>query len=136
MAATVRVYQWVRQMLTGDAQIAAAIGTRVYDRRAPEGTPYTLVIVQFMGATPLMVVGAARVWFDGLYLVKIVGKTNSPIALEPLADRIDTVLHGASGTVTGANILTCTQSGEVNYPDQDGQHHHLGAEWRIRAQRA
>lgn len=136
MIESVRVEQWLYTTLTGDATLAAAVSTRCYGYIAPQNAIYPLLLFSMQAGTDVMGVGTARVMLTCLYQVKVIGATNSFAALKPLADRIDAVLQGATGSVVDGAILACTREEPLSYVDVSGetQYRHLGGLYRIIAQ--
>ncbi len=106
---------------------------------APAGTTFPYVIVQLLsGGNDLMGVGPYRIWADMLWLIKAVTKGSSTGPLEPIVNRIDVLLHAASGTVTGGVIHTCIRERPFELPTvENGVNYvQLGAEYRIKASNA
>lgn len=131
-----RVEKWLFQVLTGDATIAAAIGTRVYVGAAPNTASFPLVIyAQISPGDDLRGVGPVRVWGSPLYVVKAVDKGQSVQGLATLADRIDAVLHAVSGTTTDGRIHFCERERGFRRTEVIGDqfYQHLGGEYRVGA---
>jgi len=136
MIESVRVEQWRYTTLTGDATLAAAVGARCYGYIAPQPAQFPFLLFAMQAGTDVMGVGTARIMLNALFQVKVIGATNSFAALKPLADRIDAVLHGATGSVVDGAILACTREEPLAYVDVSGetQYRHLGGLYRIIAQ--
>lgn len=136
MIESVRVEQWLYATLTSDATLAVAVGTRCYGYIAPAAAQFPLLLFAMQDGSDVMGVGTVRVMFQGIFQVKVVGATNSFATLKPLADRIDAVLHGATGSVADGAILACTREQPLAYVDLSGetQYRHLGGLYRIIAQ--
>jgi hypothetical protein len=138
MAETARARSWLWQTITGDTQVAAAIGNRLYLGNGPVGAAYPFGVLQLLSGTDLMGVGPARIWVDMLWLVKIIAKGTSTAPIEPVVDRIDALLHAKSGTVAGGVIVECHRERPFELPTVEGgvSYVQLGAEWRLKAQAA
>lgn len=136
MIESVRIEQWLTATLMGDATLAAAVGTRCYGYLAPQKATYPLLLFNLMDGDDVMGVGTARVMFTGLYQIKAVGQGPSFTAIKAIADRIDAVLHGATGSVVDGAILACTRERPIAYVEVSGetQYRHLGGLYRIIAQ--
>lgn len=136
MIESARIEQWLYSTLTGDATLAAAIGTRCYGYLAPQAAAYPLLLFNMMDGDDVMGVGTERVMFQGLYQVKVIGQTSAFGAIKAIADRIDVVLQGATGSVADGEILACTRERPVTYVEVSGetQYRHLGGIYRIIAQ--
>lgn len=102
------VAEGIYDALYANANILAAVGTRIYRELAPQQATYPLVILQHVGGgtiseTP---VDAA----DPFYLVTAVSAI-SPAEAETLAGYIETALHKQTLTVSGwTNIWTAVQT--------------------------
>lgn len=139
MSETARVRAFIYLTLTGDTALAALIGTRCYHGVAPAGVADPYVVFQMLsGGNDLMVVGAIRIWANPLYLIKAVRKGSSTGPLEPIADRIDALLHAKSGTVTNGVIWSVARERPHELPElTDGvQYSNLGGEYRFLASMA
>lgn len=143
MAETARARAWVVAVLKDDTTLGPLIGSgsaaRIYNGVAPAGARYPFVVMQLLsGGTDLMGVGAIRIWADMLWLIKAVTKGSSTGPLEPIVDRIDELLHGASGTVSGGVIWDCVRERPFELPTVENGVNFVqqGAEWRIKARNA
>lgn len=99
--------RWLRGKITGDATLAAAVGTRVYSDLAPDDAAFPLVILVQLSDPAVRGVGPAIIMSGGLYAVKVCGKGVPFSMLEPAADRLRAVLHAASGAVAGGSVVAC-----------------------------
>jgi hypothetical protein len=139
LAESARARAWIYTTLANDATLQARIGQRVYHGVAPAGTPFPYVVFQMLsGGNDLMVLGGARVWADPLYLIKAVDKGSSTGNIEPVADRIDALLHAKSGTVTNGVIWSAIRERPHEQPElTDGvMYQNLGGEYRLLASQA
>lgn len=127
--------EFLYNTLHGDAALMGLV-TNVYNSEGTQGIViYPAVIFQFMSAVDYAAVGAARIWADMIYLVKVVGETADYAVLGPAVARIDTLLHRASGTVADGTVWSCTREQPFRMPDSlaSKQYRHAGATYRIRA---
>jgi hypothetical protein len=139
MAESARARSWLYQTLANDATLTPLIGKRIYNGRAEQGAAFPYVVLQLLSpGNDLIVVGAARIWSDMLWLVKAVNKGTSTAALEPIADRIDALLHAKSGTVVGGVIHVAVRERPHELPERtDGVDYvNLGGEYRVKASAA
>ena len=138
MAETVAGERWLYTVLSGDAQIVAAVGMRIYGYRAEQGKARPYILYQWQGGVDLMVVGAARVWTESTYLVRAVAdETNFTGVLKTLADRIDAVLHAASGTVVDGVVVSCVREAPWSMVEAGvggDEVRQLGGVYRLRVQ--
>lgn len=121
---------WIYDTLVADATIVAGVSTRVYGHVAPIDSVFPYIVFKPAETSiDLMVVNAKRVWSDGLWLVIVVGKTQTFSTLQTVADRIDTLLHRASG----AGVQTSVRERPFSMVEiVDGvQYRHLGGVYRI-----
>lgn len=137
MAESTTIDRWLYTVLAADVSLAAVVGTRIYSDLAPAGTTLPMVVYQMQATNDLMVVGSARVWANALFLVRGVAQRVSYDGdLITMADRIDAVLHGASGSNVEGNVWECVREREFRLTEvgADGrQYRHLGGLYRILA---
>lgn len=128
------VETWLYGKLSGDATLTAKVGARIYSYVAPTTatTPYVVFSAQSPGFD-VMGVGTARVMLNCLYQVKVVVQDASFNTAKDAADRIDELLHGATGTPSGGEVLGCVREGPLAYAEiSDGiEYRHLGGLYRI-----
>jgi hypothetical protein len=92
-----RLARFVYGTLTGDATVAALVGTRVYAGIAPEGTALPYVTFLIVDCPDVAGVGLARIMAQARVQIDLWGR-GSALDLEPLADAVDRALQGATGT--------------------------------------
>lgn len=134
--------RWLRATLAADAALVALVGgalsPRICDGPAPEGTAYPCVV--FLPYTPgrdLSVIGGIRVWSELPYVVKAVHQAESYAdPLQTLAERIDALLHRASGEVDGGRVIACVRVSPLEYPEVKNsvQYRHLGGIYKLQVQ--
>ena len=141
MIETVRIEQWLCSLLTGDAGtggVKTLTGGRIYAYQAPEGVAFPFVVYSRQAGHDVMGVGAARIMASEVYQVKVVGKgaTVSFGTVKAIADRIDELLQGASGSVVDGQILSCVREQGISYVENSGLdvYSHLGGLYRIQVQ--
>lgn len=135
---TVRTEAWLYGLLTADSELTTLVDSRVYSGAAPQGATLPYVIISHQSGRDVLGVGTTRIMSHLTYLVKAVGQCQSYVTLEPIADQIDTLLHGASGEIAGtagagAELLACTRAMTVAYAEaQEGQQYrHLGGLYHV-----
>lgn len=126
MAELVDVENWLYGRLASNQ---AGVASRVYSTVAPLEAAYPLIVYQLQAVRDLTAVGARRVWSDGLWLVRAVGRDGTYVDLEVMAEAIDTQLHGKSGT----GVQACVREQPFSMTEVvDGQQYrHLGGIYRI-----
>jgi hypothetical protein len=143
LAESARIRAWVAPLLEHDATLQAltpTIGDRIYNGVAPDDAEYPFLVMQLLsGGNDLFGVGAIRIWSDQLWLFKVIHKggpkrvSSGPI--EPIVNRIDALLHAASGTVTNGVIWECVRERPFELPtfEKGVNYLQLGGEYRIKA---
>lgn len=131
------VFEWVYTTLKNDATLAAQVPGGWHEHPAPEGTtfPYGTFQVQ-AGVEDIDAVGSRRIWEEVLLLVRVIREGRSTVALKTAADRMDTLLHRASGTTDQGRVLSCVRDGVFHLPElsQGKSYRHLGGFYRVLAQ--
>jgi hypothetical protein len=139
VADTARIRAWIHATLTADPALAGLIGERCYHGNAPAAAQHPFVVFQMLSpGNDLLALGARRIWADPLYLIKAVTKGDSSVQIEPIADRIDALLHAKSGQVTNGIIWECVRERPHEQPELTNgvRYMNLGGEYRIKASSA
>lgn len=136
MAEVTTVDTWIYGTLSVDAGLLALVSTRIYLDVAPEGASFPFVVFQLQ--TPerdLVTLGARRVWSTGMWLVRGVDKATSFTTLKSIEARIDALLHGVSGSVTGGTVYESVREMPFRLTEvvDRVRYLHLGGIYRIRA---
>jgi len=141
MLETFRVEQWLYQLLSGDngaSGVHTLVNGRIYAYQAPAGAAFPFVVYSRQAGHDVMGVGTARIMASELYQIKAVGKAASVSfgTIKAIADRIDTLLQGASGTVTDGRVLSCVREQGISYVETSGSdvYSYLGGLYRIQVQ--
>jgi hypothetical protein len=133
------VRRWLRSTLLGDATLVNLIGQRAYNGVAQAGATFPYVVYNYQaGAGDVMVVGGGRVWTDQLWQIRAVAEGTSTTTIEPVVDRIDTLLHDTSGTAQGGVVCDCIRENQTERVEvTDGKTYvNLSALYRVKVQRA
>lgn len=138
MIATILANQWLYARLSSDPVLAQLVGERIYSPPAPPGAELPFVLYRYQAGYDVRGVGATRIMTDLVYQVQVVGRGASVSPLQPIADRLDVLLQGASGSVGNGRVLTCVREQPIAYPEVvDGvTYHYVGGLWRILVQEA
>ena len=136
MLETVRVEQWLYQVLSSDAVLAGHVGGRIYSYVAPGDAAFPFIVYSHQASRDVLGVGPARIMANLLYQVKVIGVGSSVVPLKVIADRIDELLHGASGAVADGTVLACVREQPLSYVEVDEgvRYYHIGGLYRIYAQ--
>jgi hypothetical protein len=130
---------WLHAILSGDSTLSTAVGGRVIGDVGDIGT-FAVPFVQhvFQSTRDISTADGTIIDTDSLYVVKVVGESGSWSALEPVAARIHTLIHGPGVTRTlSGGSLTCVRERIVKQIEEEAgrQYRHLGGQYRIRANR-
>ncbi|HXF08991.1 MAG TPA: DUF3168 domain-containing protein [Candidatus Acidoferrales bacterium] len=136
MIESVRVDQWLYGLLSGDATLNGLVNGRIYGYLAPQDAALPFVLYSHQSGVDVRGVGPTRIMVGFIYQVKAVGQGPSFAPLQPIADRIDTLLQGASGSVVDGLVLACVRESTVAFVEVESgvQYRHLGGLWHIIAQ--
>lgn len=128
--------QWLYSVLSTDATLASLVGTRIYSYLAPDNHTFPFALYSYQGSHDVVVIGAYRVFNSGLYQVKGVDQSNSFATAGAIANRIDTLLQRASGSVTNGIIYGCSREQPIQYPESSNglRYAHSGGLYRIYCQ--
>jgi hypothetical protein len=128
--------QWLTSKLTGDATIGGIVADRVYGDVAPEKTTFPYILFTQQSTADVMGNGAQRIMVTGVYVVRGVAPSESYTTLRTLADRIDTVLHKASGQVATGTVIACVRERPFSMTETEKgvQYRHFGGVYRIYSQ--
>lgn len=134
---TTVIARWLYTKLAADSSLTAIVGTRIYEQPAPQEAVYPLVVFQLQTTDDVSAVGGIRVMTTAEYLVRVIGQSaNVTSSLLTAAERIDAVLHRASGSVTGGAVIGAVRLRPFVLAETDGpvQYRHLGGIYRLWAQ--
>lgn len=132
MADTALVERWLYITLAADAALGSVVSTRIYANVAPQSSALPCVVFQQQAGRDIMGSGPIRYMSTMLYTVRVIGETGSFSTIEAPADRIDAVLHAASGTATGGTVVACVREQPFSLVEStDGRtFRHLGGIYR------
>lgn len=128
--------QWLTSKLTGDSVISSIVAARVYSEVAPEKTAFPYVLFTQQSTTDVMTNGAQRVMVNAVYAIRGVAPRESYATLRTLADRIDVVLHKASGQVATGTVIACVRERPflLDETEKGVQYRHFGGVYRLHSQ--
>ena len=123
---------WLYATLSADATLVGLVAGRVYDSVAPQGAVLPCIVFQHQGAHDVRGNGPGRIMASTVYLVKAIGQGSSFTALEAIANRVDVLLQGQSGSNTkGQCWAVREQPFKLAETDEGIQYRHLGGLYRI-----
>lgn len=131
-----RVDAWLYAVLSADAVLTAAVGGRIYSDVAPQDVAFPYALFSYQGGHDVRAVGPHRIMAHATYQVKAIDRNESYGGIDGIADRIDALLQGASGSILDGHVLSCVRDQVVRYSEVDGgvQYRHLGGLFSIIAQ--
>lgn len=124
--------RWLVDTLASDTTLSDLAPGGVWDTRVPEDVAHPVVVVAWQGDSDVVVVGAARVASNQVWVCKVIGDEPSFDALHDAAARLDELLHDTSGTTTGGEVFASVRERSVRLEEHDGnrQWRHLGGIYR------
>lgn len=131
---TVVAEQWIYGTLSGDEVLTGLVSGRVFAYRVPQGSMFPCVVFMLQGAEADTRVGRTRIASRMAYAVKAVGRDSDFQALQPIADRIDVLLAGSSGSVGDSSVALCVRDNPIEYlenGDSGQDYAHLGGVYRL-----
>lgn len=130
------VLDWARAKMLADATIATT-ATGIYNKLAPDGAVSPYIIIQPMSLMDTLTANDYRVYQNGLWLFKAVGKVADYDKIVALNVRLDALFGKTIDADANATYLICHREGEVNLPpvvidgdqwEQYGQQVRIGAQ--------
>lgn len=133
MSDTALAERWLYTTLAADAALGSVVSTRIYSSVAPQSSTLPCVVFQQQAARDVMGSGPYRYHSTMLYTVRVIDEAGGWGTVEASADRIDAVLHAASGTATGGTIVACVREQPFSMVESiDGRtFRHLGGIYRL-----
>lgn len=127
---TASVFDWLYDVLTGDATISAAVSGRIYRNVAPTWTAFPYIVMQYVSGTDVYAMGGIRVISSAVVIVKAVGLATQYATLAGLADAIDEAISGA---IDGSSVLSCLRLSALDYEEErDGvRYEHIGGQYSL-----
>lgn len=138
MAEVLSAEKWIYATLAADVTLTGLVSTRIYADRIPQdvASPFPCVVFSYLTGRDLRGVGTWRAWSNFLYIVRGVHETEDfSGSLKTIADRIDAVLHGASGSSSEGTVWAAWREEPYRMPEAtDGRSiAHLGGIYRVLA---
>lgn len=129
---------WIYTALHNNADIAAAVGTRIYDSYVP-GTPasrvFPYIVFNFMGGNDVDALGTSRLLSQPLFQVRVVCEGRPTATVRKVDKRISDVLGVAVYQLSGDWYFTARREQPIDRPELDTatgkQYHNLGGLFRL-----
>lgn len=127
-------YGWIADTLRADSTLDSQATGGVWRTDVPRNSDnneilrYPSIVIINQDAPARMVIGDDIVWYQCDYLVKAINVQRDQATTVSIINRVNVLLHQASGSVTGASILRSWQTGGVHEsePQQGDRFDHLG----------
>ncbi len=125
--------RWLTSVITNDATLAGYVGGRVFGHIVPMDATFPYVWFTHQAFADVRGNGPARIMVSAFYVVRACEISDSFEGLEPIANRIDAVLHAAKGTVSGGQVLGCVRERPFVMVDNGKgvQYRQLGGIYRL-----
>ncbi len=125
-----RADAWLNTKFAADATITSIVAGRIHSTVVPPGSTYPCVLYAYLGGFDSVGTGAMRILHSGLWVVRAIAAVEDWAAapLGTLADRIDIILHRATGSAAGADGIVYTATRESPY--REIEHETGGVELR------
>jgi hypothetical protein len=111
---------FITETLLASLGVTNVVSNRVVKVTKP-GTAYPMVRFNELAAKDSNGSGAQRISTSTLYLVRAIGQGSGFLAIDTVADAIDTALHGVQYTATGGSVLCCLREQPFEKYDVDGE---------------
>lgn len=134
MIEAIAVDEWLYNTLAADNTLAALVAGRIYATVAPQTAKYPHVRFSEQSSTDTLGIDGTRILETCLFTVLTITDEPSWQGLgRQAADRVDELLHGASGIAGGTTIGTCHREQSLRYVDtvDTKQFRLLGGIYRI-----
>lgn len=134
MAEIVTAETWLYTKLHGDSTLLALCTGGVFTWPVPATYSQPYVLYQMQSGMDIRGNGPTRIGVNGLWLVRAVFEALTYTGnLLSAANRIDVLLHAASGTATGGVVWACVREQPFQLVEvADGrQFRHLGGLYRL-----
>ena len=127
---------WLYSVMSGDATLHALVADRIYADVAPENATFPYVIFNQQSAVDLDTPGFHHVWVNALYQIVAVTQGSSKSALQPIAERIHTLIQAMRAVTSTTEIVACYRESPFSLSETtDGVRYvRLGGIYRIFAQ--
>lgn len=131
--------KWIYDSLIANAEIAAVVGTRIFDGYVPESVlpanRYPYIVYDYMGGADIDAIGTTRIFAKPLFQIRVVTDGRPTTATRKVSKRIDDVLQITQAVVSGEFHFSARREQPVNRPETDAgtgkKYHNLGGLYRV-----
>lgn len=130
--------KWIYDSLIANADILAAVSTRVYGDYVPEppaSRVYPYILYDFLGGSDVDALGTSRIFARPLFQVRVVTEGRPTTTTRKVSKRIDDVLQVTQAVVSGEFQFSARREQPVNRPETDAgtgkKYHNLGGLYRV-----
>lgn len=129
---------WIYAALSGNAEIAAVVSTRIFSDYVPEppaNRTYPYILYEYLGGNDVQGLGTARQGSSALFQIRVVTDGRPVTASRKVDKRIDDVLRITVYQPSGEFYFTAEREQSVNRPETDAatgkRYHNLGGLFRV-----
>jgi hypothetical protein len=127
---------WIYSGLSGDAQLIAAVGERIYRRFAPEGAAFPFVVFGAQTGGVQLTTDGRKVWDTPVYQIKVVSVAPADDGAVSAANRIHALFadrEGVAFSLDGRDyVFASLIEQNVNFNEFDKIYYeHLGGFFRL-----
>ena len=130
-----RAQKWIYDKLSGDTDVAEAIGTRIYADQAPEDAADPYIVFSLQGGFDTRGVGTVRVQTNPVFQIKVVCAGAPTDTVRLLADRIDELFQEAVTEPSEDLVFSSRREQPIHYvesqPDSASRWTHTGGLYRL-----
>lgn len=130
--------RWLYSVLSGDATLAAAVGTRIYFESVPQNTAAPYIFITTRPMPDIRGAGGNIIASQFEYVVRAVDETppgGLTTALVNVAAQLHQVLHGSSGSNADGAVFAIVRDAPFSLPEVDRATNrpwrHLGGIYRM-----
>ena len=125
---------WIYDRLAGDATLAGMgiTPSRIFDTIGRGAGNY--VVFQYQAGVDINGSGTIRIMGSLLFVIKVSGENVSKAALEPIADRVDELIHGYAANTADGYRVEARREQEIALPpviDGDVVTREIGGLYRL-----
>lgn len=129
---------WLYSVLSGNAEITARVGTRIFADFVPEppaNRVFPYIVYNFMAGNDIDGLGVNRLVSNPLFQVRVVVEGRPTTAARLVDKRIDTVLHNAVHQLSGDYYFTARREQPIDRTELDAstgkQYSNIGGLFRL-----
>ena len=130
--------EFIYQKLTSDSIIASLVGNRVYYGQGGSESSFPFILYYvYIPREDVVTVSGIRIMAEMDFVVKAITNETSIKTISDIDERVDQILHRASGTVSNGVVESCVRVNPFAYNESsDGiTYRHVGGVYRMQIRR-